>query len=207
MMSQETGKLSQSMPPLKSSLWLWRDIYKKNPEDILNVTRSRDKCFICNNRYPEKLKTTPTTYDCEKCFQMIIEEDFKNWTSGNQELDKVIRQSQLNVKKSNDVFLEVFPFKFGRLEKIGRGGFSTIYLGNFSISRYSSYLEHLEMIKTGASTIYLENIAIRPNLRLIGRSDNCVVLKSFSKSNSNIIANLAKEVFILCCTLKTMNLF
>jgi hypothetical protein len=131
MVSQETGKLSQSMPPVKGDFWLWTDIYKKNPNDFLNVRRPRDKCFICNNRYPKKSESFPTAYDCEKCFQMIIEEDFKNWTSGNQELDKVIRQSQLNARKSSGMFLEVIPFSFRRLEKIGRGGFSTIYLGNF----------------------------------------------------------------------------
>ncbi|CAB5352296.1 unnamed protein product [Rhizophagus irregularis] len=192
-MSQETGKLSQSMPLVKGGLWLWTDIYKKISEDFLNVNRSRDKCFICNNRYPEKLKTTPTTYDCEKCFQMIIEEDFKNWTSGNQELDRVIRQSQLNAKKSNNVFLQVFPFKFGQLEKIGRGGFSTIYLGDLPISRYSNIWEQPEVIGM-STTRYLEQIKHLAKNRYDWESDKRAVLKSFSKSNSNIITNLVKEL-------------
>ncbi|CAB4489803.1 unnamed protein product [Rhizophagus irregularis] len=172
-MSQETGKLSQLMPSVKDSLWLWSDIYKKNPKDFFRATQPRDKCFICNNKYPEN--TTSTVYDCEKCYQMIIEEDFKNWTSGNKELDRVIRQSQLNVKNSNDIFLEVIPFEFGRLlNKIGMGGFSTIYLAYLRISRYSE--------------------AFRMNPYWNSRCGR-VVLKSFVKSNSNIIANLAKEVF------------
>ncbi|CAB4382289.1 unnamed protein product [Rhizophagus irregularis] len=164
-MSRDIGKLSQSMPPVKSGFWLWTDIYKQNPNDFLSKERPRDKCFICSNKYPEHSVTIPTAYDCEKCYQAIIEEDFKNWTSGYQEIDMVIRQSQLNSRKSNYMFLEVFPFNFGQLEVIGSGGFSTVYLGIIPESRYWRQYQY-----------------------------NHVVLKSILKSNSNIITNLAKEL-------------
>jgi hypothetical protein len=165
-MSQGIGKLSQSMPPVKSGFWLWTDIYKRNPNDFWSKERPRDRCFICNNKYPEQSEAVPTAYNCERCYQAIIEEDFKNWTSGYQELDMIIRQSQLNAKKSNDMFLEVFPFNFGQLEEIGSGGFSTVYLGVIPESRYWRQYQY-----------------------------NRVVLKTFLKSNSNIITNLVKEVF------------
>ncbi|PKC63497.1 kinase-like protein [Rhizophagus irregularis] len=164
-MSRDIGKLSQSMPPVKSGFWLWTDIYKQNPNDFLSRERPRDKCFICSNKYSEHSVTIPTAYDCEKCYQAIIEEDFKNWTSGYQEIDMVIRQSQLNSRKSNYMFLEVFPFNFGQLEVIGSGGFSTVYLGIIPESRYWRQYQY-----------------------------NHVVLKSILKSNSNIITNLAKEL-------------
>ncbi|GBB85869.1 hypothetical protein RclHR1_12310002 [Rhizophagus clarus] len=105
---------------------------------------------------------------------MIIEEDFKNWTSGNRELNKIIRQSQLNAKKLNHTFLEVIPFKFGQIKKIGSGGFSTIYLGNFSGSRYN-YEDRKNWEPWKVSGI-----------------SNRVVLKSFFESN--IITNLIKEL-------------
>lgn len=156
-MSQYIGKLSQSMPPVKSGFWLWTEIYKQNPNDFLSKERPRDKCFICNNKYLEQSETVPTAYNCEKCYQAIIEEDFKNWTSGYQEIDMVIRQSQLNARKSNDMFLEVFPFNFGQLEEIGSGGFSTVYLGVIPESRYWRQYQY-----------------------------NRIALKTFMKSNSNL---------------------
>ncbi|CAG8710066.1 6751_t:CDS:2 [Rhizophagus irregularis] len=62
-MSRDIGKLSQSMPPVKSGFWLWTDIYKQNPNDFLSKERPRDKCFICSNKYPEHSVTIPTAYD------------------------------------------------------------------------------------------------------------------------------------------------
>ncbi|GES79128.1 kinase-like domain-containing protein [Rhizophagus clarus] len=158
-MSQDTGKLSQSIPPIKSGFWLWTDVYKQNPNDFLSKERPRDRCFICNNKYSQQFETVPTAYNCEKCYQMIIEEDFKNWTSGYQELDMVIRQSQLNAKKSNDMFLEIFPFNFGYLEEIGNGGFSTVYLGVIPESRYwKQYQYNRVVLKTFPSNI-ITNLA------------------------------------------------
>ncbi len=188
-MPQDIGKLSQSMPPVKAGMWLWTEIYKKNPKEY-SKERFRDKCFICNEKYSKVLgnEITPMVYDCEKCYQMIIEEDFKNWTSGNQELDIVIRESQLNAKKSNGMFLEVIPFSgFGKLEKIGEGGFSIIYLGNKPGTRYqeNSYFYNESILNWREFELDLIY------LRDYGR----VALKSFIKSDSNFIANLAKEVF------------
>ena len=64
---------------------------------------------------------------CQPCNAKRFKENFKNWTSGNKDIDELIQQSQLNAvfyKKC----LEWIPFeKFQNVTYIARGGFSKVY--------------------------------------------------------------------------------
>jgi len=64
---------------------------------------------------------------CKPCNAKRFDENFKNWTSGNKNIDEFIRQSQLNALSyaSN---LEWIPFEnFQNVTYITRGGFGKIY--------------------------------------------------------------------------------
>ncbi|GBC05292.1 hypothetical protein RclHR1_06160003 [Rhizophagus clarus] len=64
---------------------------------------------------------------CKECEANSMKENFSYWTSGNEEIDKLIRHSQLNAAQVCD-YLEWIPFeKFEMVKYIGRGGFSSIY--------------------------------------------------------------------------------
>ena len=50
------------------------------------------------------------TYWCQPCNAKRFEENFKNWTSGNKDIDELIQQSQFNAVYSERC-LEWIPFE------------------------------------------------------------------------------------------------
>ncbi|GET51350.1 kinase-like domain-containing protein [Rhizophagus irregularis DAOM 181602=DAOM 197198] len=64
---------------------------------------------------------------CQPCNAKRFKENFKNWTSGNKNIDELIQQSQLNAFFCTKC-LEWIPFeKFENVTYLTRGGFSKIY--------------------------------------------------------------------------------
>ncbi|CAG8705120.1 9650_t:CDS:2, partial [Racocetra fulgida] len=90
-----------------------------------NTLSLPDVCFQCERPY------TSGKW-CRSCESYLFEANFPNWSTRNVELNKLIRQSQLN--SSNDQnFLKWFPFpQFKHLKDLGSGGFSSMYSARWS---------------------------------------------------------------------------
>ncbi|PKC04642.1 kinase-like protein [Rhizophagus irregularis] len=125
--------------------WLWKNIitdkYQKHVtiSTIDSTTESED----ADERivYMEDLEKRKQVYGicgecnepgtgekwCQPCNAKRFKDNFKNWTSGNKDIDEFIQQSQLNsvyYKK----YLEWIPFeKFQDITYIAEGGFGKIY--------------------------------------------------------------------------------
>jgi hypothetical protein len=64
---------------------------------------------------------------CKDCEINYMKENFFNWSSKNEEIDDLIRHTQLNASQVCD-YLEWIPFEtFELIKHIGSGGFSNIY--------------------------------------------------------------------------------
>jgi hypothetical protein len=64
---------------------------------------------------------------CQSCNARRFKDNFKNWTSGNNDIDEFIQQSQLNAVYYKK-YLEWIPFEnFKNVTYITRGGFGKIY--------------------------------------------------------------------------------
>ena len=64
---------------------------------------------------------------CQPCNAKRFKDNFKNWTSGNKDIDEFIQQSQLNAVHCKK-YLEWIPFEnFKDITYITRGGFGKIY--------------------------------------------------------------------------------
>ncbi|EXX68656.1 Cla4p [Rhizophagus irregularis DAOM 197198w] len=64
---------------------------------------------------------------CQPCNAKRFKDNFKNWTSGNKDIDEFIQQSQLNAVYFRNC-LEWVPFeKFQNITYIAEGGFGKIY--------------------------------------------------------------------------------
>ncbi|RHZ85379.1 hypothetical protein Glove_66g46 [Diversispora epigaea] len=76
-------------------------------------------CQECNQKYDD--------YWCKPCISKHFQNDFNNWTSGNDKIDKFIQDAQLNAKDDWEV-IEWIPYdRFKDVKQIGRGGFATIH--------------------------------------------------------------------------------
>src|SRR5688572_11594295 len=64
---------------------------------------------------------------CKECEANSMKEKFPYWTSGNNEIDELIRYTQLNAAQACD-YLEWIPFEnFEMVKYISEGGFSSVY--------------------------------------------------------------------------------
>ena len=67
------------------------------------------------------------SYWCQPCNAKRFRENFKNWTSGNKDIDELIQYSQLNATYYANC-LEWVPFEnFQNVTYIAKGGFGKIY--------------------------------------------------------------------------------
>ncbi|RIA99713.1 kinase-like domain-containing protein [Glomus cerebriforme] len=89
-------------------------------EDLEKREQAYSVCGECNE---------PGTgwYWCRSCNAKRFMENFKNWTSGNRDIDELIQYSQLNAVCFTNCF-EWIPFEnFQNVTYITRGGFGKIY--------------------------------------------------------------------------------
>ncbi|RHZ83822.1 hypothetical protein Glove_87g245 [Diversispora epigaea] len=64
---------------------------------------------------------------CKTCNSKHFQNDFNNWTSGNDKIDKFIQDAQLNANNHHDVLEWIPYYRFIDVRQIGKGGFGTIY--------------------------------------------------------------------------------
>ena len=77
-------------------------------------------CLDCGKRYI-------VSNWCKECNGKLLQQDFSNWTSKNEFIDKFIQETQLNAQDQDQV-LEWIPYnKLINIEKYLEGRFSTIY--------------------------------------------------------------------------------
>ncbi|RHZ79133.1 hypothetical protein Glove_151g123 [Diversispora epigaea] len=76
-------------------------------------------CSKCNQEYNGNW--------CKPCNSKNFQNDFNNWTSGNDKIDKLIQDAQLNANHYGEV-IEWIPYdRFKDVKQVGRGGFGTIH--------------------------------------------------------------------------------
>jgi hypothetical protein len=71
----------------------------------------------------------PNTYFewCNSCNARRFQQNFKSWTSGNDDIDKLIQDTQLSAINYIEV-LEWIPYnEFHDIEYIAKGGFGKVY--------------------------------------------------------------------------------
>ena len=76
----------------------------------------------------KECKQPKTDYTwCNSCNAKNFQQNFKNWTSGNHEVDKFIQKTQLKAKNNNEVLEWIEYDRFENIEYLTKGGFGTIY--------------------------------------------------------------------------------
>ncbi|CAB4381572.1 unnamed protein product [Rhizophagus irregularis] len=91
-----------------------------NTEEIYEYPKG-DSCKVCKKKYESTFNW------CVVCDIKRLQDDFPNWSSGHQELDKIIRKNQLNAD-SHTNYIEWIPYeKFTDIKKISEGGFGIVY--------------------------------------------------------------------------------
>ena len=81
------------------------------------------ECGLC-----EKCKQPKTSYSyCRSCNSQHFKRNFKNWTSGNHDIDEFIQKAQLKAKKFDQTIEWIEYDKFEDVEYLAKGGFGTTF--------------------------------------------------------------------------------
>ncbi len=64
---------------------------------------------------------------CQNCSSKILQQEFGKWTSGNEHVDKFIKDAQLRARNSWEV-IEWIPYnRLRNIQYLAEGGFSIVY--------------------------------------------------------------------------------
>ena len=64
---------------------------------------------------------------CQSCVSEYFQQNFKNWTSGNHDVDEFIQKAQLKAKNIQEVLEWIEYDRFENVEYLAKGGFGTTY--------------------------------------------------------------------------------
>jgi hypothetical protein len=99
---------------------------------ILYNSGTRRTCENCNK------KCLATLY-CEYCVQNYLKDNFSNWTSGNNDIDNLIKNCQMETLIPNLV-IEWIPYNnLQNIKYLTRGGFSEIYTAKWIGGGYEEW--------------------------------------------------------------------
>jgi len=82
------------------------------------------KCDVCG-------KDNTGDYYCQPCQAKIFEEKFSQWSSGDDEIDQIIRSSQLNAKNQFEVINWVLFSEFRDKKIIHQSEFGLFYKAEY----------------------------------------------------------------------------
>ncbi|GBC02684.1 hypothetical protein RclHR1_04750012 [Rhizophagus clarus] len=89
---------------------------------------TKDYIMILRDKYCEKCGKEYANVDFKWCKLCHLKENFTNWTSGSERIDKFIEDMQLKIDDYYGIVFEWIPYdQFSDIKEIGRGGFATVY--------------------------------------------------------------------------------
>ena len=101
--------------------------------DKLIPNEELKQCYMDNGICKGCKRINTGIYWCQPCNSKRFQQNFKNWTSGNSDVDKLIQESQLNAKNFGEVleWIEYYD-GFKNIEYITKGGFGKVYKANWN---------------------------------------------------------------------------
>ncbi|CAB4436857.1 unnamed protein product [Rhizophagus irregularis] len=124
--------------------------YDKNKIVVNSGTRR-----ICENCNQECL----ATLYCEYCVQNYLKENFSIWTSGNNDIDNLIKKCQIETLRPN-VVIEWIPYNnLQNIEYLTKGGFSEIYTADWIDGKYEEWdSKEQKLIRLGRQKVILKGL-------------------------------------------------
>ena len=96
---------------------------------------------------------------CQSCNSKRFQQNFKNWTSGNSDVDKLIQESQLNAKNGWEKLEWIEYDRFENIEYITKGGFGKVYKAIWKDGRINGWdYETNQWNKKGSRLVALKSL-------------------------------------------------
>ncbi|EXX64131.1 kinase-like domain-containing protein [Rhizophagus irregularis DAOM 181602=DAOM 197198] len=95
--------------------------------DKLILNEELKERYKCNGLCKECKQPNTGNGWCKSCNVKHFQQNFNNWTSGNNEVDKFIQKTQLRAKRYEEILEWIEYDRFENVEYLAKGGFGTIY--------------------------------------------------------------------------------
>ena len=130
-----------------------RQLTKNHDRNKVNDNEGTKR--ICENCNQECL----ATLYCEHCVRNYLKANFSNWTSGNDDIDKLIQKCQMETYEPNTI-IEWIPYNnLQNINYLTRGGFSEIYTAICIDGCYEEWdSEEQQLIRCGTNKVILKGL-------------------------------------------------
>ncbi|CAG8729504.1 15310_t:CDS:2, partial [Racocetra fulgida] len=123
--------------------------------DKVNISNKKSKQRECENCQ----NWTYAQQYCEYCIRNYLLNNFNNWSSGNIEIDELIRECQLNTQRP-DYIVEWMPYEsFGDIKYKTKGGCSSIYNAIWKDGRFDMWdKQNRQLKRAGTQHVILKRL-------------------------------------------------
>ncbi|RHZ82924.1 hypothetical protein Glove_103g27 [Diversispora epigaea] len=119
---------------------------------IGNNSIEKQQCNNCQNWHQ-------ATQYCEFCIRKYLENNFRNWTSGNEEIDKLIQKCQQKTVSPQYVIEWINYDQFENIEHLTEGGCATIYTAMWKDGSYDKLNSEKQILERfGREKIILKRL-------------------------------------------------
>ena len=123
--------------------------------DYFKIRDNKGTKRICENCNDECL----ATLYCEHCVRNYLKAKFSNWTSGNNDVDNLIQQCQMETIAPNRI-VEWIPYNnLQNIKYLTKGGCSEIYIADWIDGGYDEWDNEAKQLKSlGSIKVVLKNL-------------------------------------------------
>ena len=123
--------------------------------DNFKILLNKGTKRICENCHDECL----ATLYCEHCVRNYLKAKFSNWTSGNNDVDNLIQQCQMETFRP-DFIVEWIPYNnLQNIKYLTKGGCSEIYTADWIDGRYDEWDSKEKQLKRfGDQSVVLKRL-------------------------------------------------
>ncbi|RHZ82559.1 hypothetical protein Glove_109g36 [Diversispora epigaea] len=141
-------------------------------------------CPECSQKYTNRVLGDW----CKPCYSKHFKDNFDKWTSGNETIDKIIQNSQLNANGYWEV-IEWIPYdKIKYIKRIARGGFGTIHLAKWFDGQIRVWnIENQQWKRYGQLDVVLKKFDSFATLNEGFLNEMVIHLKTWNKGSVNSI--------------------
>ncbi|PKY53644.1 kinase-like protein [Rhizophagus irregularis] len=128
-------------------------------ESLIDKLITDKKLKRCYKNYGlcKECKQINTGYHyCRSCNSQYFKQNFKNWTSGNHNIDEFIKKAQLKAKNEKQIIEWIEYDKFEDVEYLAKGGFGTTFKAVWKDGLWKINYDNNQMERKGETKVALK---------------------------------------------------
>jgi hypothetical protein len=124
--------------------------------DKLILNEELKKCYKWYGLCKKCKQLNTGHYWCMYCNSLYFQSNFKNWTSGNNDVDEFIQKSQLKAKNKFQLLEWIEYNKFEDIEYLAKGGFGTTFKAVWKEGYIKMDYKNNQWIRNGETKVALK---------------------------------------------------